>query len=189
MDIFALMINTVQTAIPGVVIIEPKVFGDARGYFEETWREEEFLKAGIGARFVQDNHSFSSKGVLRGLHWQKPPHSQGKLVSVISGRIVDVAVDIRKGSPTFGKWVMEELSEENHTSLWIPPGFAHGFMVLSDTAHFTYKCTDTYHPESEAGMRWNDPTLAIDWGISPEEVILSEKDGRAPWFRDAADNL
>lgn len=173
-----------STAIPDVKIVRRKAFGDARGYFEETWREEEFLKAGIDVRFVQDNHSFSAKGVLRGLHWQKPPHLQGKLVSVISGRIVDVAVDIRKGSPTFGKWVMVELSEENHTSLWIPPGFAHGFMVLSDTAHFTYKCTDTYHPECEAGMRWNDPTLAITWPLEGIEVRTSAKDTEAQLFSE-----
>ena len=174
-----------STDIPDVKIVRLKAFGDARGYFEETWREEEFLRVGIDARFVQDNHSFSSKGVLRGLHWQKPPHSQGKLVNVISGRIVDVAVDIRKGSPTFGKWVMEELSEENHTSLWIPPGFAHGFMVLSDVAHFTYKCTDTYHPECEAGMRWNDPTLAIKWPVDGVEVITSPKDTSAQPFSES----
>ena len=173
------------TAIPDVKIVRRKAFGDARGYFEETWREEEFLKAGVDVKFVQDNHSFSSKGVLRGLHWQKPPHAQGKLVSVITGRIVDVAVDIRKGSPTFGKWVMQELSEENHTSLWIPPGFAHGFMVLSDTAHFTYKCTDTYHPECEAGMRWNDPTLAIAWPIEGMDVLTSPKDTEAQLFSES----
>ena len=173
------------TAIPDVKVVRRKAFGDSRGYFEETWREDEFLKAGIDARFVQDNHSFSSKGVLRGLHWQKPPHSQGKLVSVVSGRIVDVAVDIRKGSPTFGKWVMEDLSEENHTSLWIPPGFAHGFMVLSDTAHFTYKCTDTYHPECEAGMRWDDPTLAIAWPMDGIEVQTSPKDSSAQPFSES----
>ena len=173
------------TAIPDVKVVRRKAFGDSRGYFEETWREEEFLKAGIDARFVQDNHSFSSKGVLRGLHWQRPPHSQGKLVSVISGRIVDVAVDIRRGSPTFGKWVMEELSEENHTSLWIPPGFAHGFMVLSDTAHFTYKCTDTYHPECEAGMRWDDPTLAIAWPVDGIDVQTSPKDTNAQPFSES----
>ena len=174
-----------STEIPDVKVVRRKAFGDARGYFEETWREDEFLKVGIDARFVQDNHSFSTKGVLRGLHWQKPPHSQGKLVSVISGRIVDVAVDIRKGSPTFGKWVMEELSEANHTSLWIPPGFAHGFMVLSDTAHFMYKCTDTYHPECEAGMRWNDPTLAISWPTEGMTVLTSPKDMSAQLFSES----
>ena len=173
------------TAIPDVKLVRRKALGDSRGYFEETWREEEFLNAGIDARFVQDNHSFSSRGVLRGLHWQKPPHAQGKLVSVITGRIVDVAVDIRKGSSTFGKWVMQELSEENHTSLWIPPGFAHGFMVLSDAAHFTYKCTDTYHPECEAGMRWNDPTLAIAWPLEGINVLTSPKDTDAQLFSES----
>ena len=172
------------TAIPDVKVVRRKAFGDVRGYLEEIWREDEFLKAGIDARFVQDNHSFSTKGVLRGLHWQKPPHSQGKLISVISGRIVDVAVDIRKGSPTFGKWVMQKLSEVDHASLWIPPGFAHGFMALSDTAHFIYKCTDTYHPECEAAMRWNDPTLAIEWPTDGIEVITSSKDTNAPAFSE-----
>ena len=175
------------TEIPDVKIVRRKAFGDARGYFEETWREDQFREAGIDVKFVQDNHSYSSKGVLRGLHWQKPPHCQGKLVSVISGRIVDVAVDIRKGSPTFGKWVAEELSEENHLSLWIPPGFAHGFVVLSDTAHFTYKCTDTYHPECEAGMRWDDPTLAIKWPTDGLDVLTSPKDTAAqPFSEDVA---
>lgn len=172
------------TEIPDVKIVRRKAFGDARGYFEETWREDQFREAGIDVKFVQDNHSYSSKGVLRGLHWQKPPHCQGKLVSVISGRIVDVAVDIRKGSPTFGKWVAEELSEENHLSLWIPPGFAHGFVVLSDTAHFTYKCTDTYHPECEAGMRWDDPTLAIKWPTDGLDVLTSPKDTAAQPFSE-----
>lgn len=173
------------TEIPDVKIVRRKAFGDSRGYFEETWREDQFLEAGIDAKFVQDNHSFSSRGVLRGLHWQKPPHCQGKLVSVITGRIVDVAVDIRKGSPTFGKWVAEELSEENHLSLWIPPGFAHGFVVLSETAHFTYKCTDTYHPECEAGMRWDDPVLAIKWPTEGLNVITSPKDTSAQPFSES----
>ena len=173
------------TEIPDVKIIRRKALGDARGYFEEIWREEEFFKAGFEAPFVQDNHSVSTRGVLRGLHWQKPPHCQGKLVSVLVGRIMDVAVDIRKGSPTFGKWVMEELSEENHLSLWIPPGFAHGFLVLSEIAHFSYKCTDTYHPESEAGMRWNDPTLAIAWPTDGMEVLASPKDMAAQLFSES----
>lgn len=173
------------TSIPDVKIVRRKAFGDARGYFEETWREDEFLKAGIDVRFIQDNHSVSSMGVLRGLHWQKPPHCQGKLVSVMVGRIVDVAVDIRRDSPTFGKWVMEELSEENHLSLWIPPGFAHGFMVLSEIAHFAYKCTDTYHPECEAGMRWNDPTLAIPWPTEGMTVLTSPKDTAAQLFSES----
>lgn len=173
------------TSIPEVKIVRRRFFGDSRGYFEETWREDAFRELGIGARFVQDNHSFSTKGVIRGLHWQRPPHMQGKLVSVISGRIVDVAVDIRKGSSTFGRWVMEELSEENHCSLWIPPGFAHGFLVLSETAHFTYRCTDTYHPECEAGMRWDDPTLAIAWPVDGLEVVASPKDRTAQPFSEA----
>ena len=173
------------TSIPDVKILQRRAFGDERGYFEETWREEVFAAAGIDARFVQDNHSYSTRGVLRGLHWQKPPHCQGKLVSVFSGRILDVAVDIRRGSATFGKWVAEELSEENHLSLWIPPGFAHGFLVLSDTAHFMYKCTDTYHPECEASMRWDDPTLAIGWPISGMEILTSPKDTSAQSFSES----
>ena len=173
------------TSIPDVKLVRLKAFGDERGYFVETWREDAFLRAGIDAKFVQDNHSYSSKGVLRGLHWQKPPHCQGKLVGVVTGRIVDVAVDIRRGSPTFGKWVMQELSDENHLSLWIPPGFAHGFMVMSDSAHFTYKCTDVYHPECEAGMRWDDPTLAIDWPIGGIEIKTSPKDSASQPFSEA----
>lgn len=173
------------TSIPDVKIVHRKVFGDSRGYFEETWREDAFREAGIDARFVQDNHSFSTRGVIRGLHWQRPPHMQGKLVTVISGRIVDVAVDIRRGSPTFGRWVMEELSEENHVSLWIPPGFAHGFLVLSETAHFAYRCTDMYHPECESGMRWDDPSLAIAWPVDGVDVIASQKDRMAQPFSEA----
>ncbi len=173
------------TSIPDVKIVHRKVFGDSRGYFEETWREDAFREAGIDARFVQDNHSFSTRGVIRGLHWQRPPHMQGKLVTVISGRIVDVAVDIRRGSPTFGRWVMEELSEENHVSLWIPPGFAHGFLVLSETAHFAYRCTDVYHPECESGMRWDDPSLAIAWPVDGVDVIASQKDRMAQPFSEA----
>lgn len=173
------------TSIPDVKIVHRRVFGDSRGYFEETWREDAFREAGIDARFVQDNHSFSTRGVIRGLHWQRPPHMQGKLVTVISGRIVDVAVDIRRGSPTFGRWVMEELSEENHVSLWIPPGFAHGFLVLSETAHFAYRCTDVYHPECESGMRWDDPSLAIAWPVDGVDVIASQKDRMAQPFSEA----
>lgn len=170
-------------ALPGVVLVHPKVFGDARGFFEEKYQESAFREAGIDARFVQDNHSFSRKGVVRGLHWQRPPHSQGKLVSVVTGTIWDVAVDIRAGSPTYGKWVGEELSEENHAMLWIPPGFAHGFTVLSESSHFLYKCTDVYAPETEAGMRWDDPDLAITWpvGVAP---CTSSRDGSLPFFRD-----
>lgn len=177
---------TIESAsIPDVKIIRRRAFGDSRGYFEETWREDEFRAAGIDAGFVQDNHSFSTRGVIRGLHWQRPPHMQGKLVTVISGRIVDVAVDIRRGSPTFGRWVMEELSEDNHVSLWIPPGFAHGFLVLSETAHFIYRCTDVYHPECEAGMRWDDPSLAIAWPVDGLDVVSSQKDCMAQPFSEA----
>ena len=172
-----------QLSLPGVVLVHPRVFGDARGFFAEKYQEAAFREAGIGARFVQDNLSFSRKGVVRGLHWQRPPHSQGKLVSVVTGAIWDVAVDIRAGSPTYGKWVGEELSEENHAMLWIPPGFAHGFTVLSETSHFLYKCTDVYAPETEAGMRWDDPDLAIDWPLG-DAPCTSSRDAELPFFRD-----
>lgn len=172
------------TEIPEVILVKPKFFGDARGFFEETYKEADFKAAGIDARFVQDNHSFSRRGVLRGLHWQKAPFTQGKLVGVVTGRIWDVAVDIRKGSPTYGKWTARELSEENHAMLWVPPGFAHGFAVLSETAHFTYKCTNVYAPQAEANFRWNDPDLAIAWPLEGLEPCTSPKDNAAPRFRD-----
>lgn len=172
------------TEIPEVILVKPKFFGDARGFFEETYKEADFKAAGIDARFVQDNHSFSRRGVLRGLHWQKVPFTQGKLVGVVTGRIWDVAVDIRKGSPTYGKWTARELSEENHAMLWVPPGFAHGFAVLSETAHFTYKCTNVYAPQAEANCRWNDPDLAIAWPLEGLEPCTSPKDNAAPRFRD-----
>lgn len=171
------------TKIPDVVKVTPQVFGDSRGFFEELYQEDLFREAGIDVRFVQDNHSYSRRGVVRGLHWQRPPFCQGKLVSVTVGRVWDVAVDIRKGSPTFGQWVAEELSGENHAMLWIPAGFAHGFAVLSDEAHFTYKCTARYDHASEANCRWNDPDLAIDWPIS-EGIETSPRDCTAPFFRD-----
>jgi dTDP-4-dehydrorhamnose 3,5-epimerase len=164
------------TAIPEVLLFEPRVFGDERGYFFESFRLEIFERLAGSRVFVQDNESFSRYGVLRGLHYQKHPHMQGKLVHVISGAVLDVAVDIRKGSPTFGHHVAEVLSSENHRMMWVPPGFAHGFSVLSDSAVFTYKCDSYYAPEHEAGFAWNDPDIGIDWRISPEEVILSPKD-------------
>ena len=175
------------TKIPDVVLIKPKVFGDHRGFFMETWHEKLFAEAGINEPFVQDNHSKSSEGILRGLHYQLK-HPQGKLVRVISGEVYDVAVDIRKGSPTFGKWVGEILSEENKFMLWVPAGFAHGFYVLSDSAEFVYKCTDFYAPEHERAIRWDDPGLGIDWHLANGQMpILSEKDAHAPLFEDVED--
>jgi dTDP-4-dehydrorhamnose 3,5-epimerase len=173
--------NVIATAIPGVVVLEPKVFGDDRGYFLETWSRQKYEAAGIPAVFVQDNVSFSRKGVLRGLHYQNP-HAQGKLVQVMSGEVFDVAVDIRAGSPTFGKSVGEILSEKNHRQMYIPPGLAHGFCVLSDTVLFAYKCTDTYNAAAEGGIFWNDPDLGIVWPI--REPILSPKDEKYPRLRD-----
>lgn len=166
-----------QTEIEGVWIIEPKVFHDDRGYFFESWRQDDFdAHVGHHVNFIQDNESKSSYGVLRGLHYQKGQHSQAKLVRVITGRVLDVAVDLRKSSPTFGRYVMVELSAANKRQFFIPRGFAHGFLVLSPEAVFTYKIDNTYVPESEASLQWNDPQVAIEWPINPEEVILSEKD-------------
>lgn len=164
-------------AIPEVVLVQPRVYGDTRGFFAETYQERAFEEAGIRARFVQDNHSFSRRGVLRGMHFQLPPHAQGKLVQVVDGLIWDVAVDVRRGSPTFGRWVGHELSGENHAAMWIPPGFAHGFVVLSEGAHFLYKCTAAYHLEAERGFRWDDPAVGIAWPtravtLSPRDVGL-----------------
>lgn len=177
--------NYIKTAIDGVVVIEPRVFNDERGYFFEAWKKAEF-EAQVGAVcFVQDNESKSSYGVLRGLHYQKGDKSQAKLVRVIKGRVLDVAVDIRKSSPTFGQHVMVELSEDNKRQFFIPRGFAHGFLVLSDEAIFTYKVDNVYAPESEAGICWNDPDLAIEWPIDPAQVLTSEKDLKAPRLKDA----
>ena len=175
--------EVVKTPIEGVLLIKPQVVGDARGYFVETWQKERYEAAGINLPFVQDNHSKSTKGILRGLHFQKQ-HPQGKLVMVSLGEVFDVAVDIRKGSPTFGKWFGAILNQENQNQLWIPPGMAHGFVVLSDVAHFHYKCTDFYHPGDEGSIRWNDPTIGIDWPYK-EEPVLSAKDQIAPFFKDA----
>lgn len=166
-----------RLAIPEVVLIEPKVFGDARGFFFESFNQKAFNEAtGTSHQFVQDNHSRSSKGVLRGLHYQIQ-QPQGKLVRVVRGAVFDVAVDIRKSSPTFGQWVAEELSEDNHRQLWVPPGFAHGFVVLSDIAEFLYKTTDYYAPQFERCIAWNDPDLAIDWPNMGMAPLLSAKDG------------
>ena len=172
--------NFIKTEIEGVVIVEPTVFGDNRGYFMETYNEAEFKAGGIDADFVQDNQSKSRKGVLRGLHFQKT-HSQAKLVRVISGAVFDVAVDLRPGSETYGEWVGVELTAENKRQFFIPKQFAHGFLVLSDEAEFVYKCDDFYHPEDEGGLAWNDPTVGVEWPISPGmEVLLSEKDKKNP---------
>jgi dTDP-4-dehydrorhamnose 3,5-epimerase len=166
-----------RLAIPDVLLIEPKVFGDARGFFYESFNGKAFDEAvGHHVEFVQDNHSRSSKGVLRGLHYQLPPHAQGKLVRVTRGAVFDVAVDIRKLSPTFGKWVGEELTEENHRQLWIPPGFAHGFLVLSDTADFLYKTTDYYSTTHERCIRWDDSALDVQWPAIGPSPQLSPKD-------------
>lgn len=174
-----------KTAIEGVYIIEPRVFADARGYFMETWKEEEFCQHVGPVKFIQDNESKSSRGVLRGLHYQQGEWSQAKLVRVIRGTVLDVAVDLRRTSPTFGQHVMVELSEENKRQFFIPRGFAHGFLVLSDEAIFTYKVDNAYRPQAEAGVRWNDPSLGIDWPIDPAEVLTSEKDLKQPLLKDA----
>jgi len=170
-----------ETQLPGVLIFEPKVFSDERGFFLETWSEKRYRQAGITLSFVQDNTSFSQKGTLRGLHYQHP-QLQGKLVQALSGEVLDVAVDIRVGSPTFGKSVGVILTESNHKQMYIPPGFAHGFCVTSETALFSYKCTDYYNASSEGEILWNDPDLGIEWPI--EEPILSAKDSNCPLLKD-----
>ena len=172
------------TRLPEVVLIEPKVFGDARGFFMETWEARKFAEGGIHASFVQDNHSRSSQWVLRGLHYQLR-QTQGKLVRVTEGEVFDVAVDVRKSSPTFGQWVGERLSAENRRMLWVPPGFAHGFVVLSERVDFLYKCTDFYDPASERTLLWNDPEIGIEWPIPPGvQPVISEKDRNGlPWRR------
>ena len=177
--------NYIETEIPGVYIIEPRVFNDARGYFFEAWKKAEFEEHVGKVDFIQDNESKSSFGVLRGLHYQKGECSQAKLVRVIKGRVLDVAVDIRRSSPTFGKHVMVELSDENKRQFFIPRGFAHGFLVLSEEAVFTYKVDNPYAPTQEAGIRWNDEDLAIQWPIDPQQVITSEKDLNAYSLKDA----
>jgi dTDP-4-dehydrorhamnose 3,5-epimerase len=176
--------NVVETGIPGVKVIEPDVFGDNRGWFCETYNAERYRKAGIDDVFLQDNESFSSKGVVRGLHWQAPPHTQAKLIRVVHGAVWDVAVDIRKGSPTFGKHVAVVLSSENRRQLYIPRGFAHGFIVLEDNTLFSYKCDNLYHPESERGMRFNDPALGIEWPDVGVPLTLSPKDVTHPLLAD-----
>ena len=175
----------IETPLPGVVVIEPKVFGDKRGFFLETFRQDVLQQAGINETFVQDNHSRSSQGVLRGLHYQLT-QTQGKLVRVTSGAVYDVAVDVREGSPTFGQWYGTELNEETMRMMYVPPGYAHGFVVLSESADFLYKCTDYYHPESEQGIAWDDPDIGIEWPITnlTSEIPLSEKDKNNVLLKD-----
>ena len=171
--------NFIKTEIDGVVIVEPKIFEDARGYFFESYNEAEFIKNGITNRFIQDNQSKSCYGVIRGLHCQLGEHAQAKLVRVLKGKVLDVAVDVRKGSPTFGKHVAVELSEKNQRQLFIPRGFLHGFSVLSDEAIFAYKCDNAYSKESEFGIAYNDPEIGVDWKVPADKVITSEKDKMA----------
>ncbi len=172
--------NIIETEIPGVLIIEPKIFGDERGYFFESWSDVKYKDAGIDCNWIQDNESKSRIGVLRGLHYQAAPYTQAKLVRVISGSVLDVAVDIRKGSPTYGKHVAIELSGENKRQLFIPRGFAHGFAVLSEEVTFAYKCDNLYMPSAERGIAFDDPALGIDWKVKPEKWILSPKDTKHP---------
>lgn len=173
-----------RTPVEGLVIIEPRIFGDHRGYFFESFSEREFAENVAPVHFVQDNESMSSYGVLRGLHFQKPPHAQAKLVRVVKGKVLDVAVDLRSDSPTYGKHVAVELSDENHRQFFIPKGFAHGFCVLSEEVIFQYKCDDYYVPQSEGAVKWNDPDLGIDWMLPAEDIVLSEKDGRSPLLKE-----
>ena len=177
--------EVIKTDIEGVVIIEPRIFKDERGYFYESFSQREFEEKVCRTTFVQDNQSKSSYGVLRGLHFQKPPYAQSKLVRCIKGTVLDVAVDIRKGSPTFGKYVAVELSEDNHRQFFIPRGFAHGFAVLSDEAVFQYKCDNFYNKESEGAVAWDDPELCIDWKVPADKVLLSEKDRQNKCIADA----
>lgn len=176
--------EVIKTDIEGVFIIEPRVFKDSRGYFFESYSKKEFDEKIRPVDFVQDNESMSTKGVMRGLHFQRPPYAQSKLVRCVRGRVLDVAVDIRKGSPTYGKHVAVELSEDNHREFFVPRGFAHGFAVLSDISVFQYKCDNFYHPETDGGISIADKTLGIDWRIDPEKAIMSEKDLRNPLFED-----
>lgn len=179
--------KVIKTAIEDVVIIEPDVFGDARGYFFESYSQKKFDEQVRPVKFVQDNESKSKYGVLRGLHYQKGKDAQSKLVRVVKGSVLDVAVDIRKGSPTFGKYVAVELTEDNHRQLFVPRGFAHGFSVLSEEAIFQYKCDNLYAPQSEGAIAWNDPDINIDWQLPAKEVLLSAKDAAHPQLKDATD--
>lgn len=180
--------NLIETKIPGVVIIETDVFGDHRGYFTETYHREKYAALGITADFVQDNMSFSAqKGTLRGLHWQNPPYAQAKLVSCAKGKVIDVAVDIRKGSPTYGQWVSAELSQDNHRQLFIPRGFAHGFLTLTEDVEFRYKCDNVYCKAAEGGMRYDAPEVDVDWGslLQGIQPVLSQKDQEGPTLENA----
>lgn len=179
--------NFKELDLPGVILIEPVVFPDRRGFFMETYKHSDFISAGIMEHFVQDNHSRSERGVLRGLHYQNHPHAQGKLVRCLRGSILDVAVDIRKGSPFFRKWTAAELSEENRLMLYVPPGFAHGFVALSDTADILYKCTKEYSPAHDRGIRWDDPDIGIKWPL--QDLSLSAKDQGLPLLKDAEMNF
>lgn len=179
----------IKTNIEGLLVIQPRVFADARGFFFESYNEKMYRENGIDIRFCQDNQSKSGYGVIRGLHYQLNPHSQSKLVSVIRGAVWDVAVDLRKNSPTFGQWYGVELTEDNHTQFLIPQGFAHGFSVLSEMAVFSYKCDDFYNPTIERGIMFNDPALAIDWKIPAGKEIISDKDMKHPLFADAEMNF
>lgn len=177
--------RVLKTDIEGVLIVEPTVHGDERGYFMESFSERDFEAAtGLNVRFVQDNESSSRRGVLRGLHFQREPYAQAKLVRVVQGMVLDVAVDIRPGSATFGKYVAVELSADNHRQLFIPKGFAHGYVVLEEDTVFQYKCDEYYHPESEDGIAWNDPEIGIEWGVEESEIILSEKDTNRKLLRE-----
>ena len=176
------IMEIIKTSIEGLLIIKPNVFNDERGYFFESYNKERLAKEGIAIDFVQDNESKSAKGVLRGLHFQKPPYAQGKLVRVIKGSVMDVAVDLRKDSPTYGKWESVVLNEENKLQFWIPEGFAHGFVTLEDDTIFAYKCTNVYNKESEGSILWNDPDINIEWNI--KNPILSEKDKISPLFKN-----
>lgn len=178
--------NVIETSLKGLIILEPKIFGDSRGYFFESYNKEQFKKdTGLDIDFVQDNQSKSCYGVLRGLHFQKPPYAQSKLVRVVKGRVLDVSVDIRKSSPTFGQYEAIEISEENRRQIFIPHGFAHGFAVLSNEVIFQYKCDNFYNKESEGAIVWNDPDIGIDWGIPSSDIILSDKDKVNPLLKDA----
>lgn len=181
--------NVIETDIDGLVIIEPRVFGDSRGYFFESFSERDFKREVADVDFVQDNESKSSYGVVRGLHFQRPPYAQAKLVRVVKGKVLDVAVDLRKESPTFGRYVAMELSEENHRQMFIPRGFAHGFSVLSEEVIFQYKCDNYYAPQSEGAVAWDDPDLDIDWKIPAGKVLLSEKDKKHPRLKDILGEL
>jgi dTDP-4-dehydrorhamnose 3,5-epimerase len=177
-------VNVIQTAIPGVLVIEPVIRADARGFFVEVWHEQRYRSAGIDLSFVQDNHSRSGRGTLRGLHYQVQ-HAQGKLVRVAAGEVFDVAVDLRRSAPTFGRWVSTVLSGENHRQIWIPPGFAHGFYVMSESADLLYKCTDLYAPQYDRTLQWDDPEVGVEWPLSGTVPLLSPKDQAGVPLRDA----